>query len=101
MMKIFCFDMMLYEVVSERLGGPGFLVHDSHLFDGVDARQVRAAIQFGSRLMERLGGQYIVAMNSDEFAKTGLSGDAEVAGSVLPVRLTDDETRGLFGFRFD
>ena len=43
LMKIFCFDTMLYEGVSDQLGGPGFLVHDSHLFDGVDVRQVRGS----------------------------------------------------------
>ncbi|MBD2746117.1 DUF2326 domain-containing protein [Microvirga sp. BT688] len=101
MMKIFCFDMMLFELVSERFGGPGFVIHDSHLFDGVDARQVHAAIMFGMRVAERQRGQYIVTMNSDDFGRTGLQNEPEVAEAILPVRLTDDETGGLFGFRFD
>lgn len=102
MMKIFCFDTMLFRVAAERFsGGPGFLFHDSHLFDGVDARQVRGAIMFGAEVAEGAHGQYIVALNSDEFERTGLRVDPLVGGAVLPVRLTDDETGGLFGFRFD
>lgn len=102
MMKIFCFDMMLFQVVSGRFaGGPGFVFHDSHLFDGVDARQVKAAVSFGATVADRVGGQYLVAMNSDEFNRTGLQHDAAVANAILSVRLTDHETGGLFGFRFD
>ena len=101
MMKIFCFDTMLYELVSDRLGGPAFLVHDSHLFDGVDVRQVRGAILFGARVASAHNGQYIITMNSDELSASGITGEAGVAQAILPVRLTDDETGGLFGFRFD
>ncbi|MER2193600.1 ABC-three component system protein [Methylobacterium brachiatum] len=102
MMKLFCFDMMLFQVAAERFsGGPGFVFHDSHLFDGVDARQVRAAVRFGSTVAGRVHGQYLVAMNSDEFNRTGLQHDPGVAEAILPVRLTDHETGGLYGFRFD
>jgi uncharacterized protein YydD (DUF2326 family) len=101
LMKIFCFDTMLYEAVSDRLGGPGFLIHDSHLFDGVDVRQVRGAILFGAKTAAAHNGQYIITMNSDELSASGVESEAVVANAVLPVRLTDDETGGLFGFRFD
>lgn len=101
LMKIFCFDTMLYEAVSDRLGGPGFLVHDSHLFDGVDARQVRGAIIFGAKTAAAHAGQYIIAMNSDELSASGVANETVVVNAILPVRLTDHETGGLFGFRFD
>lgn len=68
-MQIFCFDMMLMRLCSERGMGPGFLIHDSHLFDGVDERQVAKALQLGSDLSTRLGFQYIVTMNSDDIPK--------------------------------
>ena len=42
-MEIFCFDIALQQIVTKRYGGPGFLIHDSHLFDGVDERQVAGA----------------------------------------------------------
>lgn len=101
MMKIFCFDSMLFEAISDRLGGPRFFVHDSHLFDGVDARQVHAAILFGARTANAHSGQYVIAMNSDELEASGAASEPTVVESILPVRLTDDEHGGLFGFRFD
>lgn len=101
LMKIFCFDTMLLATASERFGGPHFLVHDSHLFDGVDARQVRAAIKFGAGVAAAHSAQYIITMNSDDYLRSGVGDEAELARAVLPVKLTDDETGGLFGFRFD
>jgi uncharacterized protein YydD (DUF2326 family) len=45
--EIYCFHMTLM-VLQRRKGlGPGFLIHDSHLFDPVDARQAGAAIELG------------------------------------------------------
>lgn len=39
-MPIFCFDLMLTEISLKQGRGPGFLLHDSHLFDGVsDSRR--------------------------------------------------------------
>lgn len=98
-MKVFCFDMMLYERVSERLGGPRFLVHDSHLFDGVDPRQASSALVLGAEVARRVSGQYVVTMNSDKFEK--LDAVAELRPAVLGARLYDTENGGLFGFRFE
>jgi uncharacterized protein YydD (DUF2326 family) len=91
----------LFEAVSDRLGGPRFFVHDSPLFDGVDARQVHAAILFGERTANAHSGQYVIAMNSDELEASGAASEPTVIERILPVRLTDDEHGGLFGFRFD
>jgi uncharacterized protein YydD (DUF2326 family) len=99
-MQIFCFDMMLMQLCSERHIGPGFLVHDSHLFDGVDERQVAKALQVGEKAARDLNFQYIVTMNSDALPQE-FSDDFHLAEYVLPVRLTDaNETGGLFGVRF-
>jgi uncharacterized protein YydD (DUF2326 family) len=100
-MKVFCFDMMLFQRVAARLGGPGFLMHDSHLFDGVDVRQARAAQLFGRKVALECRSQYIVMMNSDKFQKVNIPEDNLLTISVLKTRLTDDEEGGLFGFRFD
>jgi uncharacterized protein YydD (DUF2326 family) len=64
-MQILCFDFLLMTLLQEAGKGPGVLVHDSHMFDGVDARQVAQAIEFGAFLAEDLGFQYIITMNSD------------------------------------
>lgn len=99
-MQIFCFDMMLMRLCAERGIGPGFIVHDSHLFDGVDERQVAKALQIGAKTAEKLGFQYIVTMNSDAIPKE-FSPDFNINNYVLPVRLTDaKEDGGLFGLRF-
>jgi uncharacterized protein YydD (DUF2326 family) len=43
-MQIFCFDWVLVEASKRQSKFPGFLVHDSHIFDGVD----------GAKLVSRL-----------------------------------------------
>lgn len=101
-MQIFCFDLMLAEMCAERSRFPGFLVHDSHLFDGVDERQVAKALQLGAERAERLGFQYIVTLNSDAIPKEGFSDGFDVTDHVLDTVLTDaTDTGGLFGMRFN
>lgn len=99
-MQIFCFDMMLMRLCAKRGFGPGFLVHDSHLFDGVDGRQIVSALKVGAETAKTLGFQYIVTMNEDDALKETTKG-FKVHDYVLPVVLTDaKEDGGLFGFRF-
>lgn len=100
-MQIFCFDMMLMQICRERGIGPDFLVHDSHIFDGVDERQVAKALQLGAERSASLGIQYIVTMNSDALPTSGFEGEFKLEDHVLTTRLTDEtETGGLFGLRF-
>jgi uncharacterized protein YydD (DUF2326 family) len=99
-MQIFCFDMMLMRLWAERGMGPGFLVHDSHIFDGVDERQVAKALQIGERTARDLNFQYIVTMNSDAVPHERPD-NFDLSEYVSPVRLTDaTEDGGLFGIRF-
>jgi uncharacterized protein YydD (DUF2326 family) len=42
--QIFTFDLMLATLCARRKKWPGFLVHDSHIFDGVDGRQIALAL---------------------------------------------------------
>lgn len=99
-MQIFCFDMMLMRLCANRSIGPGFLVHDSHLFDGVDGRQVISALKVGAETARELGFQYIVTMNEDDAYKEKTEG-FDLREYLLPVVLTDaTEDGGLFGFRF-
>ena len=100
-MQIYCFDMMLMRLCAKRGIGPGFLVHDSHLFDGVDGRQVIRALKVGAETAEELGFQYIVTMNQDDAFKEKENG-FDLNDYALPIRLTDaTEDGGLFGIRFD
>ena len=99
-MQIFCFDMMLMRLCHQHGMGPGFLVHDSHLFDGVDGRQIVSAMRVGARTAEELGFQYFVTMNEDDAFKESEVG-FDLREYVLPVKLTDaTEEGGVFGVRF-
>lgn len=99
-MQIFCFDMMLMRLCAKRQIGPRFLIHDSHLFDGVDGRQVISALRLGSEISQELGFQYIVTMNEDDAFKETIEG-FDLNDHVLTTRLTDaTEDGGLFGIRF-
>ncbi len=100
-MEVFCFDLTLFKITKGRVGGPGFLFHDSHLFDGVDERQVALALKLGHQAAAD-DSQYIVTMNSDIFDRLPLSEDMDRDKIVLSTRLSDEtETGGLFGFRFE
>ncbi len=99
-MQIFCFDMMLMQLCTERGISPGFLFHDSHIFDGVDERQVAKALQIGAENAQKLGYQYIMTMNQDDVPSEFASG-FKFDEYVLSTHLTDaTENGGLFGIRF-
>ncbi len=101
-MQIFCFDMMLIELCIRRGRSPGFLIHDSHLFDGVDERQVARALEIGAARAEQLGFQYIVTLNEDAIPRGAMRPDFPFDSYVNPVRLTDaTDVGGLFGLRFE
>lgn len=99
-MQIFCFDMMLMRLCAQNGRGPGFLVHDSHLFDGVDGRQLISALKVGAETAAELGFQYIVTLNEDDAVKESIPG-FDIKDHALPTVLTDaKEDGGLFGCRF-
>lgn len=101
-MQSFCFDLMLADLATRRGIGPGFLIDDSHLFDGVDERQVAKALQLGADHAASVGYQYIVTMNSDALPRDGFRPGFDLQRFVLKARLTDaTDTGGLFGLRFN
>ena len=82
---------------------PRILVHDSHLFDSIDHRQIASCLNIGARLADEYGFQYIVTMNSDvlESVREQSDGAFDSTPYELPVRLEDNTPAGgLFGFRF-
>ena len=101
-MQIFCFDLMLADICTRHGRWPGFLIHDSHLFDGVDERQVAKALQLAAQRAATGGFQYIVTMNSDSVPTEGFTDGFVLGDYVVEPRLTDaTEAGGLFGFRFN
>jgi len=105
-MQVFCFDWMLAQAAKRYERSPGFLIHDSHIFDGVDGRQIGLALSYAEQKSRDLGIQYIVAMNSDDLEKIRneeiAAGESifDPAPFIIDTRLTDDESGGLFGVRF-
>jgi uncharacterized protein YydD (DUF2326 family) len=100
-MQIFCFDMMLMELCVRRRHSPGFLIHDSHLFDGVDERQIARALEIGAERAESLGFQYVVTLNEDAVPRAVFREKFNFQTYVNRQRLTDARgDGGLFGFRF-
>ena len=80
--------MMLMRLCAKRGIGPGFLIYDSHLFDGVDGRQVISALRVGAETAEELGFQYIVTMNEDDAFKDKEEG-FDLNDYILGIKLTD------------
>ena len=100
-MVTFCFDLTCAVLAHRNGRGPDFLVHDSHLFDGVDERQVAKALKLAADVAAEEGLQYIVTMNSDDLTKAEQYDDGLVSDVIKP-RLTDAyEDGGLFGFHFE
>jgi uncharacterized protein YydD (DUF2326 family) len=100
-MQIFTFDLALATVCARRSVWPGFLVHDSHIFDGVDGRQIGYALKTAHERTMSLKGQYIVTMNSDDLEKARKESGFDFTQHIVEPVLDDTETGGLFGFRFD
>lgn len=99
-MKVFCYDLMLAQLWSERPHSPGFLVHDSIIFDGVDERQRALALELVDRETRKRGFQYICMLNSDMIPTSDFSPDFNFDDFVR-LRLTDaTEDGGLLGIRF-
>ena len=100
-MKIFCYDLMLAQLWSGRPQAPGFLVHDSIIFDGVDERQRALALQMAAKESETFGFQYICTMNSDAVPWAEFGKDFDL-NEYVRLRLSDkDESSCLTGFRFE
>ena len=64
-MKIFCYDLMLAELWANKTKSPRFLIHDSIIFDGVDERQVKNALELAANASADQEFQYICTLNSD------------------------------------
>lgn len=99
-MKIFCYDLMLAQLWSERDPSPRILIHDSTIFDGVDERQVRLALELADRESRKYGFQYICTLNSDMVPYSEFAADFDF-DSFVRLRLTDEsDESGLLGIPF-
>lgn len=100
-MKIFCYDLMLIRLNSQRFN-IDFLIHDSTIFDGVDERQIAKAMELAASESEKYEFQYICAINSDSVPYNDFSSSFRSKfDSYIRLELTDEtEDGGLLGFRY-
>jgi uncharacterized protein YydD (DUF2326 family) len=99
-MKVFCYDMMLSKLWANRMPAPGFLIHDSTIFDGVDERQRALALEIAAIDSREYGYQYICTLNSDYVPWAEFSADFDLKKHIIAT-LTDRNTDGcLLGIRF-
>lgn len=98
-MKTLCLDLTIAALWAGCPKRPGFLIHDSTLFDGVDERQRAKALVLAEREARERGYQYILALNSDQ-VPTSRSTTFDPK-SFERLRLVDHPPEGsLFGMRF-
>jgi uncharacterized protein YydD (DUF2326 family) len=99
-MKVFCFDLVLAQLLAGRSARPGFLIHDTPVFDPVDSRQRAHAIQLAAAEAEKHGFQYLCTFNSDQ-VPVGEFERGFAFESFVRLTLTDaTPAGGLFGMRF-
>ena len=99
-MMVLCYDLMLAELWSKHSTTPGFVIHDSTIFDGVDERQVARALQLAAAKAEEHGFQYICLLNSDGVPRAEFADGFPFDDGVV-LELSDlGDNGGLFGIRF-
>lgn len=99
-MKVFCYDLMIAQLWSYKEIKPGFLIHDSSIFDGVDERQVAHALELAAQDSAKYGFQYICFLNSDTIPTRDLDKEFNINKYVRKT-LTDSTPSGcLLGIRF-
>ena len=100
-MKVFCYDLMLIQLRAHYQDMPGFLIHDSTIYDGVDERQIAASMELAADEAEKTGFQYICAINSDCVPYRDFSDNfKDKFDNYTRIELTDKEDGCLFGIRF-
>ena len=100
-MKVFDYDMTIMTIRNQNNNLPGFLIHDSDVFDSVDERQIAKALEYADNSAKELNTEYICFMNSDRVPEKLFSNEFKNRfNKCIRLRLEDTEDGGLFGFRF-
>lgn len=100
-MKVFCFDLMLLQLMSRMDGRLNFLVHDSGLYDGVDERQRALALERASAVTEQTETQYICTLNSDMVPRSEFSEGFDFDKCVRLTLTDKSPSDSLLGFHFE
>ena len=93
--------MALLQFWANRPRRPGFVIHDSLLYEGVDERQVALALQYAKTISEESDSQYIAFLNSDIMPENDLQEIGLDWQSCVKLELQDSSPEGaLLGYRF-
>lgn len=100
-MAMFSYDMALTRTWQTHGRHPGFLLHDSLLYEGVDERQIALALRYARDFSLREGFQYIAFINSDNVPDRDLSELGLQLEDYVRLRLGDARAEdALLGYRF-
>lgn len=100
-MKVFCFDLVVATLWARKGLGPGFLFHDSMIFDGVDERQKARALRLAEKVSRTYGFQYICTINTDQIPWQEFEDGFDLNDYVIR-ELSDDGPQGkLLGRQFE
>ncbi len=100
-MKIFCFDLAVLQLQMQTRQGIDFLIHDTLMYDAVDARQRALAFERANQVTTALGGQYICTINSDMVPTDDFTDSFDFQRHVR-LTLSDAKPSGsLLGMRFE
>lgn len=101
-MQIFCYDLALMQLRSIYEDMPGFLIHDSIIFDGVDERQKARALELAYKESIERGFQYICTLNSDMIPINEFSSEMQqkFKSSIRAIFTDSTDDGGLLGVRF-
>lgn len=99
-MVVFCYDLMVARTWAARSQSPGFLIHDTTLFDGADERQFTQALYLAHTTSQSESFQYLCCLNSDRIPEGGFPEGFDWHAFVKLTLQDGAEDGGLFGFRF-
>ncbi len=97
-MVVLCYDLAVATALGERNVGPGMLMHDSSVFDGVDPRQKATALRLAARQSTNAAFQYLICLNTGDVPWDDL-GDFDLR-AFERLALTDVGEGGLLGIRY-
>ena len=100
-MKIFCFDLAVLQLQMQIGHGIDFLIHDTLMYDAVDARQRALAFEHADVVTKTLGGQYICTINSDMVPTDDFSAGFDFLKHVRLTLSDASPSVSLLGVRFE
>ena len=98
-MKVFCYDLTLAKLWSKRKQSPGFLIHDSKIFDGVDERQRAGALQLAQSTSKDENFQYICTLNSDMIPQRDFKDNFNLHDYVVKTFTDNTPDGGILGMQ--